>query len=112
MALFFKVLTKLDVERTLSLPDGCLQALPDSQSSHGKELQVMDDVGILWNFRCVIRSGVVPKLNIVSGWIQFVRVKQLSSGDRVVLYRDDDSLTGARYKIEVLRSHESSKPGI
>ncbi|KAK8564292.1 hypothetical protein V6N13_005476 [Hibiscus sabdariffa] len=107
MALFFKVLTKMDVERTLSLPDGCLKALPESQVSHGRELQVMDDVGMLWNFRCVIRAGVVPKLNIVSGWTQFVRIKQLCSGDSVLLYRDDDTLTGARYKIEVSRSHEN-----
>ncbi|KAK8613616.1 hypothetical protein V6N13_101373 [Hibiscus sabdariffa] len=111
MALFVKILTKIDVERTLSLPDGCLQALPEYRGSHvghGKELQVKDDVGILWNFRCMIRAGVVRKLDIVSGWIQFVRFKQLNSGDGFVLYRDDDTLTGARYMIEVFRSYESS----
>ncbi|KAL4353122.1 hypothetical protein GQ457_06G002670 [Hibiscus cannabinus] len=104
MALCVKVLTKIDVERTLSIPDGCVQALPEFQCIHGKELQVLDDVGILWNFRCEIRAGVVPKLSIVSGWLQFVRSKQLESCDSVILYRDDDTLTGARYKIEVLRN--------
>ncbi|PPR98943.1 hypothetical protein GOBAR_AA21719 [Gossypium barbadense] len=95
MAIFVKVLTKIDIERTLSLPDSCLQASPQSQRSHGGEnLQVKDDVGILWNFHCTIRSGVFPKLEIVSGWVQFVRFKQLNTGDAIVLYKDDDTLTG------------------
>nr|KJB74571.1 hypothetical protein B456_012G151200 [Gossypium raimondii] len=106
MAIFIKVLTKIDIERTLSLPDSCLQAAPQLQRSHGGEkLQVKDDVGILWNFHCTIRSGVFPKLDIVSGWIQFVRFKQLNTGDAIVLYKDDDTLTGPHYKIEVLKGH-------
>ncbi|MBA0872139.1 hypothetical protein Goshw_007935 [Gossypium schwendimanii] len=106
MAIFIKVLTKIDIERTLSLPDSCLQASPQSQRSHGGEkLQVKDEVGILWNFHCTIRSGVFPKLDIVSGWIQFVRFKQLNTGDAIVLYKDDDTLTGPHYKIEVLKGH-------
>ncbi|MBA0698196.1 hypothetical protein Goari_021699 [Gossypium aridum] len=105
MAIFIKVLTKIDIERTLSLPDSCLQASPQSQRSHGGEkLQVKDEVGILWNFHCTIRSGVFPKLDIVSGWIQFVRFKQLNTGDAIVLYKDDDTLTGPHYKIEVLKA--------
>ncbi|MBA0751030.1 hypothetical protein Gogos_002401 [Gossypium gossypioides] len=106
MAVFIKFLTKIDIERALSLPDSCLQALQQSQRSHGgKMLQVKDDVGILWNFRWTIRSGVVPKLYIVSGWIQFVRCKQLNIGDAIVLYKDDDTLTGLHYKIKVLKGH-------
>ncbi|KAG4205743.1 hypothetical protein ERO13_A04G121842v2 [Gossypium hirsutum] len=106
MASFFKVLTKIDIERTLSLPDSCLQALQQSQRSHGgKKLKVKDDVGILWNFHCTTRSGVVPKLDMVSGWIQFVRFKQLNTGDVIVLNKDDDTLTGPHYKIEVFKGH-------
>ncbi|KAK8564291.1 hypothetical protein V6N13_005477 [Hibiscus sabdariffa] len=57
---------------------------------------------------CGNRAGVVPKLTIVSGWLQFVRSKQLESGDSVFLSRNDDTLTGSHYKIEVLRNGESS----
>ncbi|MBA0631048.1 hypothetical protein Godav_003083, partial [Gossypium davidsonii] len=106
MAIFVKVLTKIDIERSLSLPDSCLQASPQSQRSHGdgeEKLQVKDDVGILWNFHCTIRSGVVPKLDIVSVWIQFVRFKQLNTSDVIVLNKDDDTLTGPHYKIEVFK---------
>ncbi|MBA0631049.1 hypothetical protein Godav_003084 [Gossypium davidsonii] len=106
MASFFKVLTKIDIERTLSLPDSCLQALQQSQRRHGgKKLKVKDDVGILWNFRCTIRSGAVRRLHIVSGWIQFVRFKRLNTGDAIVLYKDDDRVTGPHYKIEVVKDH-------
>lgn len=106
MAIFVKVLTKIDIERTLSLPDNRLQASPQSQRTHGdggENLQVKDDVGILWNFHCTTRSGVVPKLDMVSGWIQFVRFKQLNTGDVIVLNKDDDTLTGPHYKIEVFK---------
>ena len=106
MALFAKVLTKIDVERRLLFPEGCLHALPPSEGCHGIELQVKDDVGILWNFRCNLRSGVVKKLDIVYGWIQFVRSKGLHSGDTVILYREDDIVTGAHYKIEVKRARD------
>ncbi|KAL1176452.1 hypothetical protein V6Z11_A04G159400, partial [Gossypium hirsutum] len=106
MASFFKVLTKIDIERTLSLPDSCLQALQQSQRSHGgKKLKVKDDIGILWNFRCTIRSGAVRRLHIVSGWVQFVRFKRLNTGDAIVLYKDDDTVTGPHYKIEVVKGH-------
>ncbi|XVE93267.1 hypothetical protein REPUB_Repub01dG0176000 [Reevesia pubescens] len=104
MEIFMKVLTKIDVERRLLVSDGCLPALPKSQGCHGIVLPVKDDLGNLWNFNCIIRSGAIKKLDIVSGWIQFVRSKQLHSGDVVILYREDDTITGARYKIEVKRS--------
>ena len=108
MALFVKVLTNIDVERRLSFPGDCLPAFIQSEGCHGIVLLVKDDFGILWNFRCIKRSGVDQKLVIVSGWIQFVRSKELHSGDSVSLYRDDDMVTGANYKIEVKRSNTLS----
>ncbi|KAH1045461.1 hypothetical protein J1N35_036245 [Gossypium stocksii] len=80
MAVFVKVLTKIDLKRTSTLPDSCLQASPQSQGSK------------------YIRSGIVPRLD--DGWIQFVRFQQFRT-----LYKDDDTLTGPRYKIEVLKGH-------
>ncbi|XVF01169.1 hypothetical protein REPUB_Repub04eG0065200 [Reevesia pubescens] len=104
MELFAKVLTHTDVERRLLCPDRCLRALPWSEGSHGIILQVKDDAGILWNFGFILRSGVVKKPVIVSGWIQFVQSKDLHTGDIVILYKEDDIITGAHYKIEVKKS--------
>ncbi|KAG8480101.1 hypothetical protein CXB51_025356 [Gossypium anomalum] len=105
MAVFVKVLTKINLKRTSSLPDSCLQASPQSQRSHGEaKLQVKDDAGVLWNYRRkYIRSGIVPRLD--DGWIQFVRFQQFRTGDVITLYKDDDTLTGPHYKIEVLKGH-------
>ncbi|XVF01166.1 hypothetical protein REPUB_Repub04eG0064900 [Reevesia pubescens] len=107
MELFAKVLTHTDVERRLSCPSGCLPALPWSEGCHGIILQVKDDAGILWNFGCIVRSGVVKKPVIVSGWIQFVQSKDLHTGDIVILYKEDDIITGAHYKIEVKKSNNT-----
>ncbi|XVE49113.1 hypothetical protein DITRI_Ditri01bG0056100 [Diplodiscus trichospermus] len=107
MQLFTKVLTSIDIERRLFLPVGCLPALPRSEGCHGIELQVKDDVGILWNFRCTKQSGAKQKMVIVSGWFQFVQSNELHSGDIVIFYREDDMITGAHYKIEVKRSNTS-----
>ncbi|XVE93265.1 hypothetical protein REPUB_Repub01dG0175700 [Reevesia pubescens] len=108
MAVFVKVLTITDVERRLSFPDRCI---PDLQRFEGCQimLPVKDDAGMLWNFGCVIRYGSVRKLVIVTGWIQFVQSKDLHEDDVVVLYKEDDVVTGAHYKIEVKRSDKFCK---
>ncbi|XVF45215.1 hypothetical protein PTKIN_Ptkin02bG0187200 [Pterospermum kingtungense] len=106
MEIFIKELTANDVERKLSVPEGCLHALPWSEACQGTVLlQVKDDVGILWNFRCMKRLGAVERLVIVSGWIQFVQSKELHCGDVVIFYREDDIVSGAHYKIEVQRNN-------
>ncbi|XP_022748857.1 putative AP2/ERF and B3 domain-containing protein Os01g0140700 [Durio zibethinus] len=97
---FSKVLTTPDVERRLSFPIGSEAALPRSQGCHVMVLQVEDDAGILWNFGCKMQPGVIPKLVLVSGWIQFVRSKGLRNGDIVNLSKEE----GAHYKIQVKRS--------
>ncbi|EOX98117.1 B3 DNA binding domain - like 10 [Theobroma cacao] len=104
MAVFTKVLTNTDVQRRFSFPDGCLPALPPFRGCHAIVLQVKDEAGILWNFACTIRSGMTPTPVIVSGWIQFVRSKELQIGDVVFFYREDDTVTGAHYKIEVKKN--------
>ena len=104
MEIFVKVLTTTDVERRLSFPDRCVRALPRSEECDLIKLQVKDDAGILWKFGCKIRSGVIPKLDIVSGWIQFVGSKDLHKDDVVILYKEEDIITGAHYKIEVKKS--------
>ena len=104
MEVFVKVLTTTDVERRLSFPDRCVLALPRSEECHVIVLKVKDDAGILWNFGCKIRYGVIPKLDIVSGWIQFVGSKDLHKDDVVILYKEEDIITGAHYKIEVKKS--------
>ncbi|XVE49115.1 hypothetical protein DITRI_Ditri01bG0056300 [Diplodiscus trichospermus] len=108
METYEKVLTIIDVGRRLFLPDGCLPASPRSEECHGIELQVKDDGGNLWNFGCMRRSWDKRKLVIGSGWLQFVRSKELHSGDIVIFHREDDIFTGAHYKIEVKRSDNSS----
>ncbi|XVF67663.1 hypothetical protein PTKIN_Ptkin10aG0139600 [Pterospermum kingtungense] len=92
MEIFAKVLTITDTERRLSFSEGCVPNLSRFQACHVIVLQVEDNAGILWNFGCMIRPGVIPKLVIVSGWIQFVPNKGLREGDIVELYK------GRRYK--------------
>ncbi|KAK8714341.1 hypothetical protein V6N13_149534 [Hibiscus sabdariffa] len=104
MAVFVKVLTKIDVERTLSIPDGCVQALPEFQCIHGKELRVMDDVGNLWNFRCIIRVGVVPKLTIGSGTLIHLQGQITKSKFSGMIKGEKERLTIA-YLIDLKKEH-------
>ncbi|KAK6253621.1 hypothetical protein QUC31_015341 [Theobroma cacao] len=103
MAIFRKVLTSTDVERRLSFPEHSLADLPPFEGSPAIDFPVMDDEdGSVWTFCCTFRAGVFPRPVIVKGWSQFVRSKELKSGDMVVLYKEEDS--GARYKIKVKKS--------
>ncbi|TYI41251.1 hypothetical protein ES332_A01G006800v1 [Gossypium tomentosum] len=112
MEIFATVLTITDIERRLSVSNGCLllQALSHFNGCHGRiVLNVKDDEGTFWNFRCLIRTERYgPKLVIVSGWIDFVRTKDLRQGDIVVLFREEDVIAGMEYKIEVKKKNSFS----
>ncbi|MBA0619830.1 hypothetical protein Godav_005629 [Gossypium davidsonii] len=105
MQLFARALTSIEVERRLILPIDCLPALPRFEGSYenGITFQVMDDVEILWNFRCKKPNGAADRLAIETDWIQFVNSKKLRSGDIVGFYKDDDRVSGTLCKIEVKR---------
>lgn len=107
MEIFAKVLTITDIKRRLSFSYGCIPALPRFEGCHVIMLQVEDDAGILWNFGCMLQSGVNPKLVIVSGWIPFVRDRGLCNGDIVSLYKEEVIIEGAQYKIKVKKKIDS-----
>ncbi|GLT86370.1 hypothetical protein SLE2022_045130 [Rubroshorea leprosula] len=111
MAIFSKVLSKIDVEGRLSLTlDDDEAALPPSLGEQPVLLQVKDEDGGLWSFRrCTIlkRSGIRPKL-LIDDWRQFVRSRGLNIGDEINLFWEDDRASGRpdrQHKIEVIRKN-------
>ncbi|KAK8527856.1 hypothetical protein V6N12_055052 [Hibiscus sabdariffa] len=94
MEIFAKVLTVPDLERRLSFSKACLEGLPQFKGCHGNGivLKVKDEDGIFWNFGCIM---IGSKLAMVSGWIKFARSRGLQEGDRVVLHKEEDSISGS-----------------
>ncbi|XVE93266.1 hypothetical protein REPUB_Repub01dG0175900 [Reevesia pubescens] len=104
MGIFQKLLTRIDIERRLSIADYCLDDLPSFEGSPAINLLVKDEnSGTEWTFRCTFGAeAVFRRLLIVKGWSQYVRSKNLKTGDIVILYKEDDQATGrAQYKIKV-----------
>ncbi|GLT86292.1 hypothetical protein SLE2022_044380 [Rubroshorea leprosula] len=111
MAVFSKVLTKIDVERRLSLTaDDDEAVLPQSFREQPVLLQVKDENGSLWSFRrctILIRPGIRPKL-LIDDSRQFVRSRGLNCGDEINLFWEDDKASGRpdrQHKIEVTRKN-------
>ncbi|GLT74259.1 hypothetical protein SLA2020_460650 [Shorea laevis] len=112
MAVFSKVLTKIDVKRRLSLraKDDGEAALPAALGEQPVLLQVKDDKGGLWNFRrctMLIRPGILPKL-LIDDSSQFVSDRDLNTGDEINLFWEDDRASGRtdrQYKIEVIKKN-------
>ncbi|TXG53781.1 hypothetical protein EZV62_019037 [Acer yangbiense] len=102
MAIFTRTLTRVDIERRLTIPRYCVGAFPAVQESQAVELKVNDEMGHVWTFRCSLQSAINPRLVFSSGWLHFASSKHLHVGDTIVIHREvDQDNTDAPYKIEV-----------
>ncbi|XWS54860.1 hypothetical protein CRYUN_Cryun10bG0125800 [Craigia yunnanensis] len=104
MELFSKLLTQTDIERRLSVPNQVLHLFPILDGDHRyADLQVKDNSGGLWTFRCIWRDGIYAKPVFSKGWLEFVYAKSLKIYDKVVLYKEKDVEAAVPYRIEVTR---------
>ncbi|KAK0590427.1 hypothetical protein LWI29_026943 [Acer saccharum] len=71
MAIFTRTLTRVDIERRLTIPRYCVGAFPAVQESQAVELKVNDEMGNVWTFRCSLQSAINPRLVFSSGWLHF-----------------------------------------
>lgn len=102
LPIFWKSLTKVDVEKKLSVPTKALQHLPSFGDNHHLYIEAMDDRGYFWSFQCSIRRNGHPKPVLSSRtWLPFVRYRNLTVGDTIKLYKEHDHFTGVNYKIQV-----------
>ncbi|KAL9351031.1 hypothetical protein Peur_058286 [Populus x canadensis] len=102
MQIFSKVLTDTDVRFRFSLPTHCLQHL-DFAGNNSVDLHVKDSCGELRVIRCLKRDGDYDKPVLSKGWRQFVTYYELTVGDKVVLYSEDDHNLGSQFRIEAKR---------
>ncbi|GLT86312.1 hypothetical protein SLE2022_044570 [Rubroshorea leprosula] len=104
---FSKSLTKTDVKNRLAVPMRSLSSLPDFKEGHTVDLRVRDasGQGKVWKFKCSVRKKNHPKPVFCSGWLDFVRFKDLQIGDQIKFYKDMDDAPGANsYKIKVKKA--------
>ncbi|XP_057990195.1 B3 domain-containing protein Os02g0764100-like [Hevea brasiliensis] len=102
LPIFGKSLTKIDVEKKLSVPTKALTHLPSFGDGHHLYIEAKDDRGFFWSFQCSIRRNGHPKSILSSRtWLPFVRYRNLRVGDTIKLYKEYDQFSGVGYKIEV-----------
>ncbi|GLU20051.1 hypothetical protein SLE2022_362660 [Rubroshorea leprosula] len=103
MALFSKILTQTDSSKRLAIPSKFTrQHLPEFEG--GTLNLVVEDVrGQGWCFGYSVRREGHPKPVFQAGWLDFVRKKCLTPGDRVTFWLDQNAANGPRYKIAAER---------
>ncbi|XP_021296038.1 B3 domain-containing transcription factor NGA4-like [Herrania umbratica] len=85
--MFSKQLTDTDLKKRLSIPIQCLNHFRFDKG-HSTSVQVEDENGKAWQFKCRVRRNGYPKPVFCEGWLKFVRYTSLRPGDRVEFYKD------------------------
>jgi hypothetical protein len=87
--IFTKILSRTDVEHRMAIPMGSFDVFQIPQGEHSKQFDVIDMIktGHSWSFRCSTRKkDFYPKPVLSSGWIEYIREKDLREGDQVSFF--------------------------
>ncbi|EOY17792.1 Uncharacterized protein TCM_042511 [Theobroma cacao] len=98
--MFSKQLTDTDLKKRLSIPTQCLNHFRFDKG-HSTSVQVEDENGKAWQFKCRVRREGYQKPVFCEGWLKFVRYTNLRPGDRVEFYKDTEA--EGLYRIQVQR---------
>ena len=101
MVAFSKQLTQEDVEKRLSVPVEWLTIFPSFGEDQEIQLQVVDRVGMFWEFFCVIQIKAPHWSPVLKpeGWLQFVNYTGLRVGDKIIIYEEENKFRETKYRI-------------
>ncbi|GLT64945.1 hypothetical protein SLA2020_374060 [Shorea laevis] len=96
-----RVVEKNDTGTNMRFPgDAKTNYLPSACSNEGLQLLVKDEKGNLWKLTCKKRNG---RICFTDGWKEFCDGRGIRDGHKISFYQDDDdSGSGAQYKITVM----------
>ncbi|KAK1581289.1 hypothetical protein Q3G72_004652 [Acer saccharum] len=104
IVIFSKVLTETDIKARLTVPTHALRYINMPEGDNNVVLSVMDSNGNRRPFRCYTRPDGHPKPAFTTGWLDFVRAKDLQIGDEVTFSKLEDDADGApQYRIHASR---------
>ncbi|KAL4348316.1 hypothetical protein GQ457_17G001590 [Hibiscus cannabinus] len=102
--MFSKLLTQTDIRKRLAIPSKVLSSLPAFNGSHAIGIHLMYGTR-LWPIDCTVRKKGYKKPVFSGGlWRGFVIGNKLNVGDRIIMYKVQDS----HYRVEV--DKEKKKP--
>ncbi|TXG73671.1 hypothetical protein EZV62_002250 [Acer yangbiense] len=109
--IFSKDLTKTDIDTRLTIPTEALEhiEMPEGENNVDVSCRYYKDGshGTVWTFRCNKRRNGHPKPAFTTGWLEFVRAKDLQIGDKVTFRMQEDEAGGGRaaqYTIRATRT--------
>ena len=102
--LFSKVVTEMDVTRSLSISISSLGLIP-LEEGPSMDMHVFDDdSGRLWDFRCSIQHNTYCEGRVISvDWLEFVGHKNVRVDDKVIFVEQVTNDQSMRLKVEVKR---------
>ncbi|KAK0595216.1 hypothetical protein LWI29_004580 [Acer saccharum] len=102
--IFSKIVTEIDITRSLSIPTSSLGLIP-LEEGHSVDMHVYDACGRLWIFRTSVlqQSTGCEGLVLSVNWLEFVSHKKVEVDDKVIfteeIIRNGPSV-GARLHIQ------------
>ncbi|KAK8617820.1 hypothetical protein V6N13_080725 [Hibiscus sabdariffa] len=95
--MFSKLLTATDIKKRLAIPAKILPSLPAFNGSHVIKIHLMSGTS-MWPIDCTVRKKGYKKPVFSGGlWRDFVTGNKLNVGDRISMYKVQDS----HYRVEV-----------
>ncbi|KAK8486656.1 hypothetical protein V6N11_033109 [Hibiscus sabdariffa] len=95
--MFSKLLTPTDIKKRLAIPAKILSSLPAFNGSHAIKIHLMYGTR-MWPIVCTVRKKGYKKPVFSGGsWREFVMGNKLNVGDRISMYKVQDS----HYRVEV-----------
>ncbi|KAL4347792.1 hypothetical protein GQ457_17G001580 [Hibiscus cannabinus] len=104
--MFSKLLTETDIKKRLAIPAKILPSLPAFNGSHAIRIHLMYGTR-MWPIDCTVRKKGYKKPVFSGGlWRDFVIGNKLNVGDRISMYKVQDS----HYRVEVLEKEKPDAP--
>ncbi|MBA0649595.1 hypothetical protein Goklo_017143, partial [Gossypium klotzschianum] len=104
VAIVSKQLRKTDIKKRLTIPSKSLKYFPSLAGKHKVTFKARDDSGRSRKFQIYTRKGKrYLKPVLTRGWLDFVRAKELTIGDKIEFYREEkEQGEGVMYRVRVV----------
>ncbi|KAK8516627.1 hypothetical protein V6N12_049349 [Hibiscus sabdariffa] len=104
--MFSKLLTETDIKKRLAIPTKILPFLPSFNGSHAIRIHLVYGTR-MWPIVCTVRKKGYKKPVFSGGlWRGFVIGNKLNVGDRISMYKVQDSY----YRVEAATNHHGALP--
>ncbi|CAL2278966.1 unnamed protein product [Prunus armeniaca] len=106
MVRIVKVLTRTDVSQRLGVTTEMLNMLPPYNREHDVPVRVLDDTGMIYEFKLSVRAeGALKPIFQYQEWRAFVHRRNIRTGDVIYFWEQESVDHRTEYRIHPVRTY-------